>query len=179
MLELVKTDRNYSSAEVAKKLDIATATLRKYNSYFAKIGIHFKKEKGKLIYSEYDLEAFRMLMKIHETGGINLEQAVLKVAEQMKHMQPVSVVTEQVAEVVPTVAEPPQQPKQQEGLEEKLMKHMEEQEKQMKDMKEYIDTRLEERDKKMMDVIRQVQEIKSQKKKGFFSWLKGIFGKNE
>lgn len=181
MLELVKTDRVYSSSEISKKLGIASATLRKYNSYFSKVGIHFKKEKGKLVYSEEDLEMFRMLMKVHETSGTNLETAVAEVASVLQHSkpvaEPVASVVEPVVEVTQPVAEP-QQPKQ-ESLEEKLLKRMDEQDKKMQEMKEYIDTSLEKRDKQMMDTIRTIQEIKDQQKKGFFYWLRGLFGKNK
>ena len=176
MLTLVQPEKDYTSEELAKKLGVATATLRKYNFYFSKVGVHFKKEKGKLIYTEEDMKLFRKLIKMKETSGISLETCV---AELSKDFKTVVDVSDSVSEVVPTVTTPSQQPKQQD-MQEKLMEQMEEHSKQIKEMKEYIDTRLDKRDKQMMEVVRQLQEMKTEhNRRGFLNWLKRIFGKSK
>lgn len=176
MLTLVQPEKDYTSDELAKKLGVATATLRKYNFYFSKVGVHFKKEKGKLIYTEEDLKLFRKLIKMKETSGVSLETCV---AELSKDLKTVVGVSDFVSDVVPTTTTPSQQPQQQD-IHEKLIHQMEEHSKQIKEMKEYIDTRLDKRDKQMMEVVRQLQEMKTEhNRRGFLNWLKRIFGKNK
>lgn len=175
MLTLVQPEKEYTSAELAKKLGIATATLRKYNFYFSKVGVHFKKEKGKLIYTEEDLKLFRKLIKMNETSGTNLETCV---AELSKDLKTVVSVSDSVSDVVPTtttVTEPSQHVLLEERLLKQMEEHMEMQTQQLNEMKEYIDSRLEERDEKLTKAIRDIQQVKEKQQQGFFHWIKSLF----
>ncbi|MEI4605918.1 DUF3967 domain-containing protein [Bacillus cereus] len=160
-------EKSYSTAEVAKKLGIATETLRKYNTLFYAHDIRFTKEKGKIRYSEQDLELMQQLQMLHAKSGMALVDCV---AEVTKHV---------LKETDVIMAEPSHTPVELQQLQEQLQL-LEKDREQLSSLKTYIDEKLEKRDQQLMETVREMQEQKSilleiketQKKKWWQFWLK-------
>lgn len=152
VLHLVKGQQTYSSSDVAKLLEIAPSTLRKYNLHFSKVGISFTKEKGRLVYTEQDINLFQELIKLHEKGGTTLKNCVIKVVQQ--------------SQLVPETVE------EQHKQDVNEVKSLEQMEQRLQQMQQYIDTKLADRDKQLMEVIEELQEIKAaqRKKKWWQFW---------
>ncbi|WP_176547940.1 MerR family transcriptional regulator [Priestia aryabhattai] len=205
MLKVVESknesQQQYTTEELSAKLGIAAATLRKYNFYFGKEGITFKKERGKIVYSNDDMALFKKLMALHQRSGTTLQECIGELAQQI---QPVTKLSQAQTELPQSVVEDPQpvaeHPQQEltltpqltelqnnvKQLETSFAKEMSEQknymyqqlenqQEQVKQLKSYITTKLEQRDKQMMDTIRQIQELKEEQKKGFWYWLRSLF----
>ncbi|WP_242291314.1 DUF3967 domain-containing protein [Bacillus cereus group sp. BfR-BA-01312] len=164
-------EKSYSTAEVAKKLGIATETLRKYNTLFYAHDIRFTKEKGKIRYSEQDLELMQQLQMLHAKSGMALVDCV---AEVTKHV---------LKETDVITAEPSHTPVELQQLQQQvqlLEKDREQFREELSSLKTYIDEKLEKRDQQLMETVREMQEQKgilleikaTQKKKWWQFWLK-------
>jgi len=76
LLKVVPTERTYDGSTFAEKLGITPSTLRNYKSQFTKVGITFKNNKGKTIYTENNLHMFSAMLDLHKQGGMTIAECV-------------------------------------------------------------------------------------------------------
>jgi len=172
-------ERSYTTAQISKRLGVSSETIRKYNSLFYAHNVRFPKVKGKLMYSQQDIELFQKLQQLHSISGKPLSECV---AEVLGIAKVTSVVTEdsnviQLVTEVPTVD--PQLPKQDmEVIKQQLQRLEQEQERLRQEnnaLRSSIDKKVSERDTALLEVIRSVQEVKKElasikKKKWWQFW---------
>ncbi|MFE7378505.1 DUF3967 domain-containing protein [Bacillus cereus] len=161
----------FSTTDVAKVLGISTETIRKYNSLFYAHNVRFTKVKGKIRYSEQDLQLFKQLQKLHSTSGMALVDCVMEVTKHIT--QDTDVISSQTYQVPVEWEQIQQQMKQLQQENKKLYE-------EFNGLKSYVDEKLEKRDEQLTSTIREIQEQKrimqeiaeTQKKKWWQFWRK-------
>ncbi|WP_144559949.1 DUF3967 domain-containing protein [Bacillus thuringiensis] len=161
----------FSTTDVAKALGISTETIRKYNSLFYAHNVRFIKVKGKIRYSEQDLQLFKQLQKLHSTSGMALVDCVTEVTKHIA--QDTDVSSSQTTQIPVEWEQIQQQMKQLQQENKKLCE-------EFNGLKSYVDEKLEKRDEQLTSTIREIQEQKrimqeiaaTQKKKWWQFWRK-------
>ncbi|XIH16585.1 hypothetical protein C1N83_27770, partial (plasmid) [Priestia aryabhattai] len=125
MLRVITAEAAYTTEELADILGLPLSTIRKYNFYFAKIGVQFTKKQGKLAYTNDDVTIFYELKEVYARPEMTLEKAVITVAKKFN--------------LVPDT--PPNISTEKQNL------SLEPHEVQMKKIQSYIDAKFEERDR--------------------------------
>lgn len=153
MLKVVPRERTYDGSTFAEKLGITPSTLRNYKSQFTKVGITFKNNKGKTIYTENNLHMFSAMLDLHKQGGVTIAEcihAVLSVQDSqdsIKDSQDSQDSQDSFQESIITL-------KQYEDI----IKRIEIQEQELQKCK----TQIERRDRQVTELMRQMQELKKQ-----------------
>lgn len=171
MLRVVPQERKYSNAELAKILEVPEATLRTYKSHFTKAGITFNKEGKQIIYTEEQVRLFKDMLKLHRRGDQTIKECVVTVVNEAQHVESV-VKTDSTNTTDETITHM--------ALED-LLERVKTLENQSREQGENIDflneelSKMPERDKKLMNVIRDIQTVKSEleaakKKKWWQFW---------
>ncbi|WP_377520106.1 hypothetical protein [Priestia megaterium] len=157
MLRVITAEAAYTTEELADILGLPIATIRKYNFHFAKIGVQFTKNQGRLAYTNDDVTIFHELKKMYAHPEMTLEKAVITVAKKFN--------------LVPDTPSPISNKKQTLTLEPP--------EAQMKEIQSYIDAKFEERERQLISMAREIRALKKaqQQKKSFYKWLKAFFEK--
>lgn len=150
MLKVVPTERTYDGSTFAEKLGITPSTLRNHKSQFTKVGITFKNNKGKTIYTENNLHMFSAMLDLHKQGGMTIAecvQAVLSVQDSQDNQDSIQDSQDSFQESVITL-------KQYENI----IKRLEIQEQELQKCKAQI----ERRDRQVTELMRQMQELRKQ-----------------
>ncbi|MGB8268209.1 MAG: MerR family transcriptional regulator [Priestia megaterium] len=151
MLKVVPTERTYDGSTFAEKLGITPSTLRNHKSQFTKVGITFKNNKGKTIYTENNLHMFSAMLDLHKQGGMTIAEcvhAVLNVQDSQDSTQDSTQDSQDsFQESVITL-------KQYEDI----IKRLEIQEQELQKCKAQI----ERRDRQVTELMRQMQELRKQ-----------------
>ncbi|MEJ9315030.1 MerR family transcriptional regulator [Priestia megaterium] len=63
MLRVITAEAAYTTEELADILGLPLSTIRKYNFHFAKIGVQFTKNQGRLAYTNDDVTIFHELKR--------------------------------------------------------------------------------------------------------------------
>ncbi|WP_165351713.1 MerR family transcriptional regulator [Priestia megaterium] len=157
MLRVITAEAAYTTEELADILGLPIATIRKYNFHFAKIGVQFTKNQGRLAYTNDDVTIFHELKKMYAHPEMTLEKAVITVAKKFN--------------LVPDTPSPISNKKQTLTLEPL--------EAQMKEIQSYIDAKFEERERQLISMAREIRALKKaqQQKRSFYKWLKTFFEK--
>lgn len=143
MLKVVPTERTYDGSTFAEKLGITPSTLRNYKSQFTKVGITFKNNKGKTIYTENNLHMFSAMLDLHKQGGMTIAECVLAVLSVQDSQDSQDSFQESVITF-----------KQYEDI----IKRLEIQEQELQKCKAQI----ERRDRQVTELMRQMQELRKQ-----------------
>jgi DNA-binding transcriptional MerR regulator len=150
LLKVVPTERTYDGSTFAEKLGITPSTLRNHKSQFTKVGITFKNNKGKTIYTENNLHMFSAMLDLHKQGGMTIAEcvhAVLSVQDSQDSTQDSQDSQDSIQESVITL-------KQYEDI----IKRLEIQEQELQKCKAQI----ERRDRQVTELMRQMQELRKQ-----------------
>jgi DNA-binding transcriptional MerR regulator len=150
LLKVVPTERTYDGSTFAEKLGITPSTLRNYKSQFTKVGITFKNNKGKTIYTENNLHMFSAMLDLHKQGGMTIAEcvhAVLSVQDSQDSQDSTQDSQDSIQESVITL-------KQYEDI----IKRLEIQEQELQKCKAQI----ERRDRQVTELMRQMQELRKQ-----------------
>ncbi|MFI8709917.1 DUF3967 domain-containing protein [Bacillus sp. NPDC077411] len=167
-----RQERTYSTAEIAKKLNIAPETIRKYNTLFYAHNIRFTKVKGKIRYSDKDLQLMKQLQELHSLSGKALTECVAEVVKQTTH--DISVI--QLPSTQPS--QPTVELQQLQQHIERISAKQQQFQEEIQELKTYIDEKLEKRDSELMNLIREIQDQKriiletKNKKKWWQFWRK-------
>jgi DNA-binding transcriptional MerR regulator len=143
LLKVVPTERTYDGSTFAEKLGITPSTLRNYKSQFTKVGITFKNNKGKTIYTENNLHMFSAMLDLHKQGGMTIAECVLAVLSVQDSQDSQDSFQESVITF-----------KQYEDI----IKRLEIQEQELQKCKAQI----ERRDRQVTELMRQMQELRKQ-----------------
>ncbi|KRD81448.1 hypothetical protein ASE51_24910 [Bacillus sp. Root147] len=157
MLRVITAEAAYTTEELADILGLPLSTIRKYNFYFAKIGVQFTKKQGRLAYSNDDVTIFHELKKVYAYPEMTLEKAVVTVAKKF-NLIPDTLLN--ISTENQTLSLDPR-------------------EVQMKEIQSYIDAKFEERERQLISMAREIRALKKaqQRKKSFYKWLKTFFEK--
>jgi DNA-binding transcriptional MerR regulator len=170
-----------SVTNVAKILNVAPSTLKKYYLLFEEEGFRFQRSaEGHVLFSPHDVELLKKLIILKNQPGMTLKKAIQQiVAEEgvtdssvTTVTTDITVITNQVATVMTEMQE--------------LKSLVTQQNELLQQQQKYIDERLKERDKKLVTSLRLAQEERrlflqevaavieeQQKKKSFWSRLLG------
>lgn len=160
-------ERSYTTAQISKRLGVSSETIRKYNSLFYAHNVRFSKIKGKLMYTQRDIELFQKLQQLHSTSGKSLSDCVAEVLgvtnSVTENSNVIQLVTE-VTEVIKVTEADPQLPKQDMEVIKQHLQRLEQGQERLKHendtLRSSIDKKVSNRDTALLEVIRSVQEIK-------------------
>jgi len=157
MLRVITAEAAYTTEELADILGLPLSTIRKYNFHFAKIGVQFTKNQGRLAYTNDDVTIFHELKEVYARPEMTLEKAVITVAKKFN--------------LIPDT--PPNMSTEKQTL------SLEPRDVQMKEIQSYIDAKFEERERQLISMAREIRALKKaqQQKKSFYRWLKTFFEK--
>jgi DNA-binding transcriptional MerR regulator len=147
LLKVVPTERTYDGSTFAEKLGITPSTLRNHKSQFTKVGITFKNNKGKTIYTENNLHMFSAMLDLHKQGGMTIAECVHAVLSVQDSQDSIQDSQDSFQESVITL-------KQYEDI----IKRLEIQEQELQKCKAQI----ERRDRQVTELMRQMQELRKQ-----------------
>jgi DNA-binding transcriptional MerR regulator len=164
LLKVVPTERTYDSSAFAEKLGITPSTLRNYKSQFTKVGITFKNNKGKTIYTENNLHMFSAMLDLHKQGGMTIVECVHTVLSVQDSQDSIH---DGIQDSHDNIQETFITFKQYEDI----IKRLEIQEQELQKYKAQI----ERRDRQVIELMRQMQELRKQachKKSWWMFWKK-------
>ncbi|KAB2486526.1 DUF3967 domain-containing protein [Priestia endophytica] len=171
MLRVVPQERKYSNADLAKILEVPEATLRTYKSHFTKAGITFNKEGKQIVYTEEQVRLFKDMLELHRKGNQTIKECVVTVVNKVQHVESI-VKTDSTNTTDETTTYM--------ALEDLLerVKTLENQSSEQRENIEFLNeelSKMPERDKRLMNVIRDIQTVKSEleaakKKKWWQFW---------
>jgi hypothetical protein len=174
-LELLEKVEN-----VAKIINVAPSTLKKYYLLFEEEGYRFKRSaEGHVLFAPHDVELLKKLIVIKNQPNMTLKKAVQQiVSEEGVTDSPVTTVTTDITVMTNQVATV-----MTEMQELKTLVHQ--QNELLQQQQRYIDKKVKERDEKLVTSLRMAQEerrafltevaavIEEQQKKGFWARLFG------
>ncbi|MBE5102213.1 MerR family transcriptional regulator [Priestia aryabhattai] len=157
MLRVITAEAAYTTEELADILGLPLSTIRKYNFHFAKIGVQFTKNQGRLAYTNDDVTIFHELKRMYAHPEMTLEKSVITVAKKFNL----------VPDAPPNIST------------EKQTLSLEPLEVQMKEIQNYIDAKFEQRERQLISMAREIRALKKaqQQKKSVYKWLKTFFEK--
>jgi DNA-binding transcriptional MerR regulator len=183
-LDANRTDHEYTTKDIASKVDIAESTVRKYSQVLEKAGYPFtKNENGRRIFHNDDIFVFNEMKNISKKNGMPVEKIAQMIVFDLK--QP----TRHEAESDTPIKVHLEQEKtsdivQHDDRFNQLMKKLEKVDmiddivndlaemkqlnvqllEQLKRQDEYIKNNLEQRDRKLMESLRTIQEQRQETK---------------
>lgn len=82
---VINDEEELKTSDIAKELDIAESTVRKYCNLLNKEGYQFRKDvTGARIYTSVDIDVIRDLLTLRKKAGIGVEQAAAVAATRNK-----------------------------------------------------------------------------------------------
>ncbi|MQR84349.1 MerR family transcriptional regulator [Bacillus megaterium] len=171
----------YWTKEVADLLDINEGTVRKYARLMEQNGYVFhKNEHEQRGFFEEDILVLKRVKSLSKTSGVTLEDAVNAVIKENTAIKNNSVtppVIDLQAELLRSIE---RHKTTDEALNKLMTEHNDVKEllakltSQLEQQQHYIRESLEQRDKKLLETI---HDLKTEKKKSKFEWLKALFNK--
>ncbi|MBG0964058.1 MerR family transcriptional regulator [Bacillus sp. SRB1LM] len=153
VVSLERPKRLINSKDVANTLNISPSTLRTYTAHFRRCGYSFDKKKGKVLYTEQDLELLKRMIQLHLEGKGTITECIKSVLD-IEDTKDTPVTSDNSAQVQQLEQNCKEIQTELAGLQE-----------EMKKIKNYIDTRLEERDQLLVATLREVLQSKREKRK--------------
>jgi len=154
LLKVVPTERTYDGSTFAEKLGITPSTLRNHKSQFTKVGITFKNNKGKTIYTENNLHMFSAMLDLHKQGGMTIAECVHAVLSVQDSQDSIQDSQDSIQDSQDSFQESVITLKQYEDI----IKRLEIQEQELQKCKAQI----ERRDRQVTELMRQMQELRKQ-----------------
>ncbi|MBY0200270.1 hypothetical protein [Priestia megaterium] len=170
--DTTRSEKAYWTNEVAKRLDIAVTTVRKYATLMEKHNYKFiRNEHDQRAFLERDIIVLTNIQSLSKSPGITLEEAVKTVLEDIpktpvsppdiKENDQLQAIIKQYGNEFTTLKN--------ENAELKNM--MLELQDMMREQKEYIAVSLEKRDKQITEFYKKTIEEKQERKKSWFQRL--------